>query len=312
MFEIRSCNFIFASGQRRLRLDKKASMSAKLSVSGAVLNNSIFYKYGRCDASMTQASSAQPGTPGGDHALLLAAEELVQEGRKAPSSRYDYVKIKVWLGENHQHYYILSRFLISRMLSVTRVPQHKVGLSPKTLLSIAGLIPTLTPNPDPHSCRCPQAVKIALEVKKWLVDNNKLDISQDELEAVLFGSMRARGFGDEYVDRFLMVNRFQQQKRALIILICGSVRTGKSSIAQQLSARLNLPNVLSTDVLRELLRGYESAPLHPDPLWLRDSLGHDGGGSARGALLREFQEECMVMRRALDGDLVKVMVYLFV
>lgn len=30
-------------------------------------------------------------------------------------------QIKVWLGENADHYYVLSRFLVSRMLLVTKV-----------------------------------------------------------------------------------------------------------------------------------------------------------------------------------------------
>ena len=33
--------------------------------------------------------------------------------------------MKVWVGENLAHYYVLSRFLISRMLTVTKVPQMK-------------------------------------------------------------------------------------------------------------------------------------------------------------------------------------------
>ncbi|KAF8780317.1 hypothetical protein HU200_001416 [Digitaria exilis] len=36
------------------------------------------------------------------------------------SSKYDFVKVKVWLGENADHYYVLSRFLLSRMLTVTK------------------------------------------------------------------------------------------------------------------------------------------------------------------------------------------------
>lgn len=31
------------------------------------------------------------------------------------------LKVKVWLGENADHYYVLSRFLLSRMLTVTKV-----------------------------------------------------------------------------------------------------------------------------------------------------------------------------------------------
>lgn len=33
----------------------------------------------------------------------------------------------MWVGENLAHYYVLSRFLISRMLTVTKVPQMKVS-----------------------------------------------------------------------------------------------------------------------------------------------------------------------------------------
>lgn len=31
------------------------------------------------------------------------------------------IKVKVWLGDNADHYYVLSRFLLSRMLTVTKV-----------------------------------------------------------------------------------------------------------------------------------------------------------------------------------------------
>ena len=39
-------------------------------------------------------------------------------------------KVKVWLGENQDHYYVLSRFLISRMLTVTMIPYLKVWRVP--------------------------------------------------------------------------------------------------------------------------------------------------------------------------------------
>lgn len=33
------------------------------------------------------------------------------------------IQVKVWLGDNADHYYVLSRFLLSRMLTVTKVKQ---------------------------------------------------------------------------------------------------------------------------------------------------------------------------------------------
>ncbi|KAL4538457.1 hypothetical protein Ndes2526B_g03240 [Nannochloris sp. 'desiccata'] len=204
---------------------------------------------------------------GSESSILKLAAERLRESRKAPSSKYDYIKIKVWLGEGLDHYFILSRFLIARMLTVTKVSQDK-------------------------------AVKIALEVKKWLVDNNKLDLTQDELETVLFNSMRVRGYGDDYIQRYRMMNTFQQQKRPLIILICGSACTGKSTLAQQLASLLNLPNVLQIDAFRDLLSGGDDAPLPETPLYMRHGLDSE-------ALVGAYKEECKVLRQALDGDLVK-------
>lgn len=57
------------------------------------------------------------------------------------------MQVKVWLGPQQDHYYVLSRFLISRMLTVTKLPPLK-------------------------------AVKIALDLKKLLVDSARLEIVQ--------------------------------------------------------------------------------------------------------------------------------------
>ncbi|KAL0041761.1 hypothetical protein WJX79_003730 [Trebouxia sp. C0005] len=186
---------------------------------------------------------------------------------KHTASKYDFVKVKVWLGEGMSHYYVLSRFLISRMLTVTKIPYMK-------------------------------AVKIALEVKKYLIDNNQFDVSQENLEAILFSVMESKGFGADYTKRYKMVNQFHQQRRPLIIVVCGAPCTGKSSLAQQLASRFNMPNVLQTDMFYELLRTSKDKPLHQRPLWERPDLDH-------AQLISEFQRECHVVRRSIDGDLVK-------
>ncbi|CAI7815815.1 unnamed protein product, partial [Closterium sp. NIES-54] len=129
------------------------------------------------------------------------------------SSKYDFVKVRVWLGENEDHYYVLSRFLIARMLTVTRMP-HVV------------------------------ATKVALELKKLLVDHGLLDVSQGDLERNLFALMRRRGYGDDYVGRYRMMTSFYHRRIPLVIFITGLPCTGKSSVASLLAQRLNLPNVL--------------------------------------------------------------------
>ncbi|XP_078148786.1 P-loop containing nucleoside triphosphate hydrolases superfamily protein isoform X2 [Carex rostrata] len=188
---------------------------------------------------------------------------------RSGSSKYDFVKVKVWLGENADHYYVLSRFLLSRMLTVTKIPNHV-------------------------------AIKIALELKKLLVDNSLLDVSQSDLEANLFKLMERRGYGEEYINRYKMMTRFHHQRVPLVILVCGTACTGKSTVATQLAQRLNLPNVLHTDMVHELIRTSTDAPLTSTPVWARDF-------NSPEELIKEFCRECRIVRKGLAGDLKKAM-----
>ncbi|XP_061980029.1 uncharacterized protein LOC133700499 isoform X2 [Populus nigra] len=185
------------------------------------------------------------------------------------SSKYDFVKVKVWLGENADHCYVLSRFLLSRMLTVTKIPNHV-------------------------------AIKIALELKKLLIDNSLLDVSQSDLEANLFKLMERRGYGEEYINHYKMMTRFHYQRVPLVILVCGTACVGKSTIATQLAQRLNLPNVLQTDMVYELLRTSTDAPLASTPVWAREF-------SSSEELITEFCRECRIVRKGLAGDLKKAM-----
>ncbi|KAJ1297127.1 hypothetical protein BS78_01G354200 [Paspalum vaginatum] len=205
--------------------------------------------------------------PGGDAAASSGTAQALPS--RNASSKYDFVKVKVWLGENADHYYVLSRFLLSRMLTVTKIPNHV-------------------------------AIKIALELKKLLVDNSLLDVSQSDLEANLFKLMEKRGYGDDYINRYEMMTRFHHQRVPLVILVCGTACTGKSTIATQLAQRLNLPNVLQTDMVYELLRTSTDAPLTSVPVWARDF-------NSPEELITEFCRECRVVRKGLAGDLKKAM-----
>ncbi|KAJ0962002.1 hypothetical protein J5N97_029830 [Dioscorea zingiberensis] len=188
---------------------------------------------------------------------------------RSASSKYDFVKVKVWLGDNADHYYVLSRFLLSRMLTVTKIPNHV-------------------------------AIKIALELKKLLVDNSLLDVSQSDLEANLFKLMERRGYGEEYINRYKMMTRFHHQRVPLVILVCGTACAGKSTIATLLAQRLNLPNVLQTDMVYELLRTSTDAPLVSTPVWAREF-------NSSEELITEFCRECRIVRKGLAGDLKKAM-----
>ncbi|XP_047270698.1 uncharacterized protein LOC107874325 [Capsicum annuum] len=142
------------------------------------------------------------------------------------------------------------------------------------------------------------AVKIALDLRKLLVDNSLLDVSQTDLEANLFKLMEWRAFGEEYIKRYKMTTRFHHQRVPLVILVCGTACVGKSTIATLLAQRLNLPNVLQTEMVYELLGTSTDAPLTSSPVWTRDF-------SSSEDLITEFCRECRIIWKGLAGDLRK-------
>jgi hypothetical protein len=115
---------------------------------------------------------------------------------------------------------------------------------------------------------------------------------QADLETILFSIMRSKGFDDQYIDCYKMVTQFYQSRQPLVIIICGTACTGtcrtwrhcfehsnwgpgllgfmgmwayrrmlpagKSTIAQQLASRINIPNVMQTDIIYQV----RPAPSH--------------------------------------------------
>ncbi|PON51026.1 P-loop containing nucleoside triphosphate hydrolase [Parasponia andersonii] len=116
------------------------------------------------------------------------------------------------------------------------------------------------------------------------------------------GKPKVYEMGNYSVLRYFDIScvRFHHQRVPLVILVCGTACVGKSTIATQLAQRLNLPNVLQTDMVYELLRTSTDAPLASTPVWARDF-------SSSEELITEFCRECRIVRKGLAGDLKKAM-----
>ena len=97
------------------------------------------------------------------------------------------------------------------------------------------------------------AVKVALEVKKHLVDSDQLDVTQAQLEAAIFKFMRRRSLPEDCIFQYKLLSAFHQRRQALIVLIAGGVLCHKSTIASQLAQRMNLGNVLNVDCVARLV-----------------------------------------------------------
>ena len=98
--------------------------------------------------------------------LTKKPQQLIFSSMKRKTySKYDIVKVKVYLAD---HFYIFSRFLISRVLTLIKVKEK-------------------------------DAIRMTLDVKKRLVEENKLEISQGELEQMLFDVLLDSGYGEKCV-----------------------------------------------------------------------------------------------------------------
>ncbi|OZJ05377.1 hypothetical protein BZG36_01995 [Bifiguratus adelaidae] len=187
---------------------------------------------------------------------------------KTFSSKYDFVKVRVELSS--QHYYVLSRFLVSRMLTAARIRQA-------------------------------HALRIALDLKKRLVDRDILVISQKDMERELFWLMARLGYGMENIILYRKIAWFHHQRIPLILLVAGTACIGKSTIATQLAERLNLSNVVKTDVVYDLIQSIEKRKT-PDPIWIRAARAKEPSVAA-GRFDTAFRD----IQLGLEGDLQKTL-----
>jgi len=169
-----------------------------------------------------------------------------------------------------------------------------------------------------------------LELKKKLVDENRLDVSQRQLEAELFRLLRAKGYTDDFLDRFVTVRSFAQRRIPLVVLLCGASFVGKATIGCRLAEVMNLSSVLQTDHILAIIkrsdnlwqRGFDDdkdrgAPPSPGDTAKGHGAGAGGESSAannagaaerlrkKADILADFRRECCVVRKAVEGDLRK-------
>jgi 2-phosphoglycerate kinase len=130
--------------------------------------------------------------------------------KKKNYSQYDLMKVKVSLQD---HFYVFSRFLMSRILTLIRVNEK-------------------------------DAVKITLDIKKYFVEMNKVEVTQMELEQVLFEKLNEFKYGSRFVQRYQLVTRFYQKRIPFVIIVCGTECMGKSTLVTQLAERVNISNIL--------------------------------------------------------------------
>ncbi|KAI8388274.1 uncharacterized protein BYT42DRAFT_559544 [Radiomyces spectabilis] len=221
----------------------------------------IFKHQGRQGRQWKQVQVARYGSPTCIFIMSVRQPSSNQQ-QKNSASKYDFVKVRVHLSE--QHYYVLSRFLLCRMLTAARIEYG-------------------------------HALRIALDLKKRLVDKAQLDISQQDLQKELFDLFKDHGYGAAHVQWYKTMASFHHQRIPLVVLLAGTGATGKSTIATRLSERLNLSSVLKTDVIYDLMHTIIDGVI-PPRIWDLPE---------QGRWEQIIDNECSLVCRGLDADLCK-------
>ena len=104
--------------------------------------------------------------------------------------------------------------------------------------------------------------ELAQEIQDSLLRSGRHKIKRGELRQITLEALRAK-HGEPYAERYLLWRELKAPRKPLLILIGGGTGTGKSTVATELGYRLGITHVLSTDTIRQMMRGMFSSQLMP-------------------------------------------------
>ncbi len=106
------------------------------------------------------------------------------------------------------------------------------------------------------------AYDIACAIEKRLIDQRRARIRQSELAEYVIAFLREH-HGETCAGRYRLWHRWRQRDLSLVVLIGGATGVGKTTLAIALANLLNIPRVVATDDIRQIMRLMLSAELMP-------------------------------------------------
>ena len=106
-----------------------------------------------------------------------------------------------------------------------------------------------------------RAYDIANDIEKELLKDNVSEIASYDLANVVFDHLES--VDPKIAYKYKNWRSLRASKKTLIILIVGASGVGTSSMAFELANRLRLKNLISTDMIREVMRKIVSKELSP-------------------------------------------------
>ncbi|MGN0176236.1 MAG: 2-phosphoglycerate kinase [Methanobrevibacter sp.] len=106
-----------------------------------------------------------------------------------------------------------------------------------------------------------RAYELASEIEDELIKKGLVMISRDELADIVLDHLNR--VNPKIAEKYKNLRLLRNSKKPLIILIGGASGVGTSSMAFELASRLRLKNIISTDMIREVMRKIVSNELSP-------------------------------------------------
>ncbi len=98
-----------------------------------------------------------------------------------------------------------------------------------------------------------QSFEIARDIETPLIDSRRGNIPDGELQLLVAGLLAER-HGVDYSERYQVWRAWGDLDKPLVILIGGASGVGKTSLATDLAHLLNIPRVVATDDIRQIMR----------------------------------------------------------
>lgn len=107
-----------------------------------------------------------------------------------------------------------------------------------------------------------RAYAVASAVERAIREGGSTQISSKDLHRLAADTLRSEA-GSVFADRYERMAEVARRDRPLIVLIGGTTGVGKSTIATEIAHRLGITRIVSTDSIREVMRGIFSRDLMP-------------------------------------------------
>ena len=106
------------------------------------------------------------------------------------------------------------------------------------------------------------AYDVARQIEATLIEEKRSKVTFDELKRLTFEAL-LKSYGKSIAERYLIWRKYYASDRPVVALIGGATGAGKSSLSAEVAHRLNIPRIVSTDSLRQIMRIMFSPDLLP-------------------------------------------------